>query len=181
MDFNIRFPSRRSNVMGLNGMVATSHPLAVQAGVEVLKRGGNAIDAAIATAATLCVVEPCSTGIGGDAFALIWSAKEKQLVGLNASGPAPVSLTSDYVRQQGFTQFPTLGGLSVTVPGSLRGWELALSKYGTRPLQVILRSAIEYAENGFPVTETIAEQWAKSEMKMTTHVSEVVLRPTHLT
>ena len=88
------FPSRRSNVIGFNGLVATSQPLAAQVGLDVLKAGGNAIDAAIATVATLCVVEPCSTGIGGDAFALIWSARDKKLYGLNASGPAPEALTA---------------------------------------------------------------------------------------
>ena len=97
-----QFPSRRSNVVARNGLVATSQPLAAQAGLSVLQAGGNAIDAAIATVATLCVVEPCSTGVGGDAFALIWSAKDKKLYGLNASGPAPAALTSnDFLDEDG--------------------------------------------------------------------------------
>ena len=112
------FPSRRSNIIARNGLVATSQPLAAQAGLDILKAGGNAVDAAIATAATLCVVEPGSTGIGGDAFALIWMADEGKLFGLNASGPAPQALTADAVRAQGHTGMPTSGGIPVTVPGS---------------------------------------------------------------
>ena len=109
------FPSRRSAVIARNGMVATSQPLAAQAGLDILKAGGNAIDAAIATAATLCVVEPVSTGIGGDAFALIWMTDEGKLYGLNASGPAPQALTADFLREQGHRTMPQTGGLSVTV------------------------------------------------------------------
>ncbi|MCA9988500.1 MAG: gamma-glutamyltransferase, partial [Anaerolineales bacterium] len=116
------FPSRRSNVVARNGLVATSQPLAAQAGLAILQAGGNAVDAAIATVATLCVVEPCSTGVGGDAFALIWSAKDKKLYGLNASGPAPAALTSDWIRGQGHDEVPALGPIPVTVPGAVRGW-----------------------------------------------------------
>ena len=132
------FPSRRAYVTARNGLVATSQPLAAQAGLAVLQSGGNAIDAAIAAVATLCVVEPCSTGIGGDAFALIWSAAEGRLVGLNASGPAPAGLTADLVRGRGHATFPTRGGLPVTVPGALRGWQLALERFGTRGLDSLL-------------------------------------------
>ena len=113
LNFDINFPSRRSNVIAHNGLVATSQPLAAQAGLDVLKTGGNALDAAIATAATLCVVEPCSTGIGGDAFALIWSARDQKLYGLNASGPAPAALSADHVRGLGHKSYPLLGGLAV--------------------------------------------------------------------
>lgn len=166
MNFDISFPSRRSNVIARNGLVATSQPLAAQAGLDILREGGNAVDAAIATVAALCVLEPCSTGIGGDAFALIWSAKEKKLYGLNASGPAPAALTADYVREQGHTEYPALGGLAVTVPGSLRGWELALNKFGSRNLGTLLKSAIHYAKDGYAVSERIAKQWSRSEEKM---------------
>ena len=160
------FPSRRSNIVSRHGLVATSQPLAAQAGLDILRQGGNAIDAAIATVATLCVVEPCSTGIGGDAFALIWHAKDKKLYGINASGPAPHQLTADFVRTQGHTNFPTLGGITVTVPGSLRGWEMALRRFGTFGLDTLLQQAIDYANNGFPVSQRIAQAWNKSVDKM---------------
>lgn len=163
------FPSRRSNIVASNGVVATSQPLAAQAGLDVLKAGGNAVDAAIATVATLCVVEPCSTGIGGDAFALIWNAKEQKLLGINASGPAPQALSADLVRGQGYNNFPALGGLAVSVPGSLRGWELALGRFGTMELDRLLARAIDYAENGFPVSQRIAAAWHMSTEKMSAH------------
>ncbi len=163
------FPSRRSNVIGFNGLVATSQPLAAQAGLDILKQGGNAIDAAIATVATLCVVEPCSTGIGGDAFALIWRAKEQKLFGLNASGPAPQGLTAVLLQEKGYTTMPTLGGLTVTVPGSLRGWEAALSRFGTLGFDTLLARAIDYAQNGFPVSQRIARAWHNSTEKMSTY------------
>ena len=169
MNFDIAFSSRRSNVVARNGLVATSQPLAAQAGLDILRTGGNALDAAIATIASLCVLEPNMTGIGGDAFALIWSAKEKKLYGLNASGPAPAALSADEVRAQGHTEFPALGGLAVTVPGSLRGWEMALAKFGSRGLDTLLERAIHYARDGFPVSEIIAGQWARSVEKMSQH------------
>lgn len=163
------FPSRRSNIIAANGLVATSQPLAAQAGLAILQAGGNAIDAAIATVATLCVVEPCSTGIGGDAFALIWSARDRRLYGLNASGPAPAALTADFLRSQGHTKVPETGGHSVTVPGSLRGWQLALERFGTMGLDTLLRQPIEYAAKGFPVSQRIARAWANSTAKMSAH------------
>src|SRR5690606_34449504 len=166
MDFDTySFPSRRSNVMARQGMVATSQPLAAQAGLAILQAGGNAVDAAIATVATLCVVEPTSTGVGGDAFALIWIEAEGQLYGLNASGPAPAGLTAEWVREQGHEQMPTLGGIPVTVPGSVRGWQRALERFGTMGLDRLLAQPIEYAEHGFPVNETIARGWPRSPEK----------------
>ena len=163
------FPSRRSNIVCNNGLVATSHPLAAQAGLDILKKGGNAIDAAIATVGTLCVVEPCSTGIGGDAFALIWIAAEEKLYGLNASGPAPMALTSELVRSQGHDKFPSLGALSVTVPGSVRGWQVALERFGTMEFDSLLNQPIMYAQKGFPVSQRIARAWAKSTEKLSVH------------
>lgn len=163
-----QFPSRRSNLIARNGMVATSQPLAAQAGLAVLQAGGNAVDAAIAAVATLCVVEPTSTGIGGDAFALIWMAQEGQLFGLNASGPAPAGLTAEVVRSQGHTTFPTLGALPVTVPGALRGWQLALERFGTLGLDTLLQRPIQYARDGFPVSQRIARAWGLSAEKMST-------------
>ncbi|MFZ1395276.1 MAG: gamma-glutamyltransferase [Candidatus Promineifilaceae bacterium] len=161
-----QYPSRRSNIIARNGLVATSQPLAAMAGLDVLKAGGNAVDAAIATVATLCVVEPCSTGIGGDAFALIWQADEQKLYGLNASGPAPMGLTAEFVRNQGHEQFPPIGGLAVTVPGSLRGWQLALERFGSLGLDTLLNRPIAYARDGYPVSQRIARSWQLSMEKM---------------
>lgn len=163
------FPSRRSNVIARNGLVATSQPLAAQAGLEVLQAGGNAVDAAVATVATLCVVEPCSTGVGGDAFALIWMAKDKKLYGLNASGPAPAALTADWIRDQGYVEVPALGPIPVTVPGSVRGWQRALERFGTRELDTLLARPIDYARHGFPVSQRIAAAWEFSVEKMSTY------------
>lgn len=163
------FPSRRSNVIGRKGLVATSQPLAAQAGLNVLKAGGNAVDAAIATVATLCVVEPCSTGVGGDAFALIWIARDKKLYGINASGPAPMELTADWIRGQGYETVPALGPIPVTVPGSVRGWQLALERFGTLGLDTLLSRPIDYASNGFPVSQRIARAWQWSTEKMSAH------------
>jgi gamma-glutamyltranspeptidase/glutathione hydrolase len=163
------FPSRRSNVISFNGLVATSQPLAAQVGLDVLKSGGNAIDAAVATVTALCVVEPCSTGIGGDAFALIWSAKAQQLFGLNASGPAPQALTAVLLQEQGHQIMPTLGGLAVTVPGSLRGWEAVLKRFGSMGLDTLLSRPIDYAQNGFPVSQRIAFAWQNSTEKLLAH------------
>jgi gamma-glutamyltranspeptidase/glutathione hydrolase len=146
--------------MARNGLVATSQPLAVQAGLDILKAGGNAVDAAVATAATLCVVEPASTGIGGDAFALIWSAADERLYGLNASGPASADLTPDLIRSHGHQRMPDRGGLTVTVPGSLRGWQTALERFGSLGLDTILERPIAYARDGFPVSEIIARGWS---------------------
>jgi gamma-glutamyltranspeptidase / glutathione hydrolase len=169
MDFTTAFVSRRSNVIARNGLVATSQPLAAQAGLAVLQAGGNAVDAAIATVATLCVVEPTSTGIGGDAFALIWWARDQKLYGLNASGPAPAGLTADLIRGQGHAKMPSLGALTVTVPGSLRGWQTALERFGTRGLDTLLQRPLAYARHGFPLSETIARSWGYSTEKMSQH------------
>jgi gamma-glutamyltranspeptidase/glutathione hydrolase len=151
--------STRSMVIAQNGMVATSQPLAAMAGLRILLQGGNAFDAAVATAAALNVVEPMSTGIGGDMFALAWVEKDKKLVGLNGSGRAGRKATLDYFKQRGLEEIPIEGPLSVTVPGTLHGWCTLLEKYGTMSLQQVLAPAIEYAEQGFPVSEIIATSW----------------------
>ncbi len=161
-----QFKTYRSSVMATHGMVATSQPLAAQAGLDILRKGGNAVDAAIATIAAMCVVEPCSTGIGGDAFALIWSAKEQQLYGLNGSGPAGMALDAEAIRSAGNSKMPALGGIAVTVPGSVRAWQSALERFGSIGLDSLLASAIDLAENGFPVSQIIADQWQRSEEKM---------------
>jgi gamma-glutamyltranspeptidase/glutathione hydrolase len=163
------FPSRRSNTVAMQGMVATSQPLAAQAGVEILQAGGNAVDAAIASAAALCVLEPCSTGLGGDAFALIWSASDGELFGLNASGPAPRKLTSAMIRDLGWSDMPERGALSITVPGSVKGWEAASERFGSMSLDLVLRRAAEYARDGYPVSQRIAKAWAQSSELLKTH------------
>lgn len=140
-------------------MVCTSQPLASEAGLRVLRRGGNAFDAAIAAAAVLNVVEPMSTGIGGDMFALAWSAREKRLVGLNGSGRSARAATVERYRDLGFERVPTYGPYAVTVPGAFHGWVTLLEKYGSLPLDVVLEDAIYYAEEGFPVSEVIASYW----------------------
>ncbi len=163
------FPSRRSNLLALNGMVATSQPLAAQAGIEILQAGGNAADAAIATASVLCVTEPCSTGIGGDAFALIWSADQGKLFGLNASGPAPAALSAETILDLGWDRMPERGPLSITVPGGVKGWGAVIDRFGSMPFESILKRAIEYSEQGFPVSQMIAKAWAASEKLLASH------------
>ena len=160
-DGGFEYETLRSPVMGLRGAVATSQPLAANAGLDILKRGGNAIDAAVATAAVLTLVEPGSTSIGGDAFIMIYMAKEKKLVGLNASGRAPYAMTLDTLNgkleKHGMRR---IGGIySVSVPGAVDGWFEVLEKYGTMTMAEVLEPAIYYAENGFAVSPIIARAW----------------------
>src|SRR5215510_3401864 len=151
------------SVFAKRGMVVSSQPLATLAGVRVLMDGGNAIDAAVATAAVLGVVEPSSLGIGGDAFALFYSAKEETLKALDASGRSPYAANLDFCRKNGFKSMPQRGIHSVTVPGAVHGWSALLGAYGTMPLDEVLRAAIQYCEEGFPVAELTAEAWHESE------------------
>lgn len=146
----------RSVVLGQNGMVATSHPLATQIGLDILKDGGNAIDAAIAANAALGLMEPTGCGIGGDLFAIVWDAKTKKLYGLNASGRSPEKLTLDYFEKNNMSKIPSHGPLPVSVPGAVDGWFELHGKFGTKPMTEILAPAIDYAEKGFPLTELIA-------------------------
>lgn len=146
----------RSVVLGQNGMVATSHPLATQIGLDMLKSGGNAIDAAIATNAALGLMEPTGCGIGGDLFAIVWDAKTKKLYGLNASGRSPQKLTLKYFENEGMKKIPSHGPLPVSVPGAVDGWFELHKKFGSKPMPEILAPAIDYAEKGFPLTELIA-------------------------
>jgi gamma-glutamyltranspeptidase/glutathione hydrolase len=151
------YPSQRSTVFANRGMVATSQPLAAQAGLDILKKGGNAIDAAIATAAALTVVEPTSNGIGGDAFALVWT-KDK-LHGLNSSGPSPKTLTIDAVKARGHEKMPVHGFVPVTVPGIPAAWAALSKRFGRLPLAEVLQPAIDYAENGYPLTPVLGKYW----------------------
>ncbi|HEU4963596.1 MAG TPA: gamma-glutamyltransferase family protein [Bacilli bacterium] len=154
------YTSQRMTVFAKNGMVATSQPLAAQAGLDILKKGGNAIDAAIATAACLTVVEPTSNGIGGDAFALVWT--KGKLHGLNASGPSPQSISIDAVKALGHEEIPKWGFVPVTVPGAPSAWAALSEKFGRLPLTDVLRPAIEYAEQGFPLTPILGKYWKRA-------------------
>ncbi len=154
--------SRRSVVMAPRGMVATSQPLAAQAGIDILKAGGNAIDAAIAVNAALGVVEPMSCGIGGDLFAIIQDAESGGLTGLNASGRAPYAATIEHYRGRGYEYIPDTGPLNWSVPGCVDGWVCLLERFGTMSLAQVLEPAIFYAESGFPVSDIIARDWAGS-------------------
>src|SRR6266567_3280069 len=164
--FEHNFPSRRSVVMCKRGMAASSQPLAVQAAISVLQQGGNAIDAAVTATAVLGVVEPMSTGLGGDCFALVYSAKERRLMGINASGRAPRSISAETLLAHGAKQVPLEGPLSVTVPGTLDGLASCLTTYGSISLQRALAPAIFYAEDGFPVHEVAAQQWERGSAKL---------------
>ena len=146
----------RSEVIGQHGMVATSHPLATQIGIDVLKKGGTAIDAAIAANIALGLMEPTGSGIGGDLFAIAWDAKEQKLFGLNASGPAPQSISLDYFKQQKLVKIPSFGPLPVTVPGAVEGWVKLHDKFGNQSFSSLFEPTIDYAKKGHPVTETIA-------------------------
>ncbi len=159
----------RSMPVGLNGMTVSSQPLATQAGLDVLKRGGNAIDATVCMAAVLNVVEPMSTGIGGDAFILIYLAKNRAIQALNASGRAPYASTLDYFTEKKIDAIPDCGMLPVTVPGALDGWALVTERYGTMSLAELLLPAIRYAEEGFPVAEKTAHDWSKATDKLSAH------------
>lgn len=148
--------STRSEVIAENGMVATSHPLATQVGIDILKKGGNAIDAAIAANAAIGLMEPTGNGIGGDLFAIIWMENDKKLYGLNASGRSPKNLKLDYFKKNNFTKIPAYGPLPVSVPGCVDGWFEMHEKFGVLKMEEILEPAISYAENGFPVSELVS-------------------------
>ena len=153
----------RSVVMARNAMIATSQPLASAAGLQVLREGGTAVDAAVTAAAVLSVVEPTMTGIGGDLFAIVFDPRSGRLEGLNASGRSGYAATPEAFRKRGLAEVPERGPLSITVPGVVDGWAELLAKHGTIPISRALRPAIEYARNGFPVSEIIAYQWKGAE------------------
>lgn len=146
----------RSEVIAQHGMAATSQPLATQVALDILKKGGNAIDAAIAANAVLGLVEPTGNGIGGDLYAIIWDAKTEKLYGLNASGRSPYDLKLKYFKKNGHEKIPAYGPLPVSVPGAVDGWFEMHGKFGSMGMQEILQPAIDYANNGFPVSELIA-------------------------
>jgi gamma-glutamyltranspeptidase / glutathione hydrolase len=152
----------RSVVMARNGMVATSQPLAALAGLDILKAGGNAVDAAIAANAVIGLTEPMSCGIGGDLFVIYWDARSGKLHGLNASGRSPYGLSRQVFKEKGLDEIPSTGPLGWSVPGCVDGWELLRDRFGSRSLAQLLAPAIAYAEAGFPVTEIIARDWQRA-------------------
>jgi gamma-glutamyltranspeptidase/glutathione hydrolase len=161
-----RFSSRRSPVLARQGMVATSQPLAAMAGLRALMDGGSAVDAAVITAAMLNVVEPMSTGIGGDCFALIYDASTGRVSALNGSGRSPAAFGLEEARRLGLLEIPFTGALSVTVPGTVSGWEALLERFGTMSLAECLAPAIAAAEDGFPVSERISAVWREAQSKL---------------
>ncbi|XP_071130396.1 glutathione hydrolase-like YwrD proenzyme [Mytilus edulis] len=172
MSNNLSFHSRRSPVICSNGCVASSQPLASQIGIDILKSGGNAADAAVAVAAALNVTEPCSTGIGGDAFCLFYDSKSKTVKGLNGSGRCPNGLTLDLLEKQGYTEdnfFPTNHGHAVSIPGAAAAWVDTVERFGSGKLSMseILKPAAELAEVGFPVQQTTSYFWEKGSHLLT--------------
>ncbi len=155
------FASRRSPVFGRRGMVAASQPLAVAAGLEILELGGNAVDAAVATAAALNVTEPVSTGIGGDCFALVYDSVSGQVTALNGSGRSPAALSLERLRREGFRSLPQYHPYTVTIPGACAGWCDLIARHGLKPLSTILAPAIRLAEEGFPVAPVAAYFWQR--------------------
>src|SRR5436190_11745709 len=156
-DWALPYPSRRQPILARNA-VATSQPLAVQAGVAMLQRGGNAVDAALAMAITLTVVEPCSNGIGSDLFAILWDGRE--LVGLNASGRAPAAVTP--ARYRGQEKIRERSWEAVTIPGAVSAWAALSQRFGTLPFADLFVPAIRYARDGYAVSPVVAEKWAKA-------------------
>ncbi|MDZ7777667.1 MAG: gamma-glutamyltransferase [Bacteroidales bacterium] len=152
----------RSEVIAEHGMVATSQPLATQIGLDILKSGGNAIDAAIAANAALGLMEPTGNGMGGDLFAIVWDAESQKLHGLNASGRSPHDLTLDYFKENNIEKIPALGPLPVTVPGCVDGWYELHEKFGRKSMKEIFTPTIKYAREGFPVSKVIAYYWQRN-------------------
>ncbi|MDP2994084.1 MAG: gamma-glutamyltransferase, partial [Anaerolineales bacterium] len=169
LDLGPAFPSRRSPVFGRGGMVASSQPLATAAGLEILSQGGNAADAAVATAAALNVTEPTSTGLGGDMFALFYEAATGQVTALNGSGRAPASLTLDLLRENGFgvqeiheSPLPPFHPFTITVPGACAGWCDLIECHGSLSLHTVLTPAIHLADEGFPVAPVTSHFWQRA-------------------
>lgn len=174
----MKFNSRRSTVYGTRGIVSSSQPLAAEAGMRILQKGGNAADAAVATAAALNVTEPTSTGIGGDCFALFFDSTNKTVSGVNGSGRAPSNLTLDKVIEDGFeTGLPRFHAHTVTVPGAAAGWIDTLEKHGTMEISEVLKPAIELASNGFPVSPITASAWQRGATRLNNgpHANEMLI------
>jgi gamma-glutamyltranspeptidase/glutathione hydrolase len=173
----MKFNSRRTSVYATNGMVASSQPLASMAGLRILQAGGNAADAAVATAASLNVTEPCSTGIGGDCFCLYYDADKGRVKGLNGSGRAPAALTPGLLIDQGYDEMPKNGVHTVTVPGAAAGWVDTLDRFGSMELGELLEPAIGLAEDGFPVAPLASRLWGLGvpKLKSGPHAEEMLI------
>ena len=156
------FKSRRSMISARRGMVGASNPLAAQAGLDILRQGGNAADAAVATSAMMNVMDPGSCGVGGDCFALYFDATTKEVTALNGSGRAPGALTLDEVRSLGWQIMDSRHAHSVTVPGAVRGWHDLLERHGTMTLADVLQDAIHYADEGYPTAPVVGYRWQRS-------------------
>ena len=161
-----RYSSRRNVVYAKNGVCCTSVPLGAQVGLDVLKNGGNAVDAAVAMAGAMPLLEPTGNGLGSDCFALVWIEKEKKLYGLNASGVAPMALSADEVRAKGFSEVPEEGWLPTMVPGAPAGWAALNARFGTKPLSELFAPAISYAENGYAVPVNVGKLWARDSKRI---------------
>lgn len=174
------FNSRRSPLYAKHGVVGASQPLAAEAGLSILKKGGNAADAAVATAAALNVVEPMSTGVGGDCFCLFYDNSKKKVFGLNGSGRSPERLTLDFLREEGIhgEKIPSFSPHAITVPGTVAGWVETLSEFGSMPIREVLQPAIRLAEEGFPVTPIISMMWdlGKSKLKKSKFGTELLVK-----
>ena len=174
----MKFISRRSPVYGTRGMVASSQPLASEAGMRVLQAGGNAADAAVAVAAALNVTEPTSTGLGGDCFCLFYKSSARKVYGLNGSGRAPAGLTLGLLAERGIEgEMPRLSVHTVTVPGAAAGWVDTVERFGTMEMGEVLAPAIELAEQGFPVSPITARSWGQQvpRLKRGPHSDELLI------
>lgn len=169
------YSSKRTPVFARKGMVATAQPLAAQAGLDILKKGGNAIDAAVAAAASLTVLEPTSNGIGSDAFALIWT--KGKLYGLNASGVAPQSISIGAVKRRGYTSMPVHGFEPVMVPGAPAAWAECSRRFGRLPFADLLKPAVDYAENGFPLSPVVAKNWNRANLQFNKTLTDPMFKP----
>ena len=156
----VSYPTHRFPAYGRKGMVATSNAFAAQAGLDMLKKGGNAVDAALAAAACLTVCEPTANGIGGDAFAIV--AFKGKLYGLNASGPAPQAISLEALRERGYTEIPRYGFVPVNVPGAPAAWAALAKRFGRLSLEEVFAPAVDYAENGYPVSPVLSHFWQRS-------------------
>jgi len=172
-----RYPSRRSVVYGKNGMVCTSQPLAAQAGLDILKKGGNAVDAIIATATCMTVLEPTGNGMGSDAFALYWDAKSKRLYGLNGSGYAPAAMTLEAMKAKGYEKMPDRGWDAVTVPGAPSAWAELHKRFGKLPFADLFQSAISYADNGYPVHPIVGLLWERAAKVFAPYKNKLEFQP----
>ena len=161
-----RYASRRNVVYAKNGVCCTSVPLGAQIGLAVLKSGGNAVDAAVAMAGAMPLLEPTGNGLGSDCFALVWIEREKRLYGLNASGTAPMALSAEALRAEGYAALPKEGWLPTMVPGAPAGWAALNRRFGTKPLSELFAPAIRYAEDGYPVPVNVARQWERDSRRI---------------